>query len=86
MAVDFFVVERFAVDVFAVDLLVDLLGVLVFLLDVVLDARAGGDDVFAVEPPPVRDAVRFAADATRSAIFGALSLMALPICGARLAT
>ena len=83
MAVDFFfVVERFAVDVFAVDLF----GVLVFLLDVVLDARAGGDVVFAVEPPPVRDAVRLAADATRSAIFGALSLMALPICGARLAT
>ena len=81
MAVDFFVVERFAVDVFAADLL----GVLVFLLDVVLDARAG-DDVFADEPPPVRDAVRFAADATRSAILGALSLMALPICGARLAT
>lgn len=81
MAVDFFVVERFAVDVFAADLL----GVLVFLLDVVLDACAG-EDVFAVEPRPVRDAVRFAADATRSAILGALSLMALPICGARLAT
>ena len=81
MAVDFFVVERFAVDVFAVDLL----GVFVFLLDVVLDARAG-DDVFAVEPRPVRDAVRFAADATRSATLGALSLIALPICGARLAT
>jgi hypothetical protein len=82
LAVDFFVVERFAVDVFAVDLL----GVVVFFLDVVLDARAGGDDVFAVEPPPAREAVRLAAEATRSAIFGALSLIALPICGARLAT
>ncbi|HYZ13150.1 MAG TPA: hypothetical protein VFA08_06025 [Actinomycetota bacterium] len=81
MAVDFFVVERFAVGFFVVERF----GALVFLLDVVLDARAG-DDVFAVEPRPVRDAVRFAADATRSAILGALSLMAFPICGARLAT
>lgn len=86
MAVDFFVVERFAVERFAVDVFAaDLFGVFVFLLDVVLDARAG-DDVFAVEPRLVRDAVRFAADATRSATLGALSLMALPICGARRAT
>jgi hypothetical protein len=81
LAVVFFVVERFAVGFFVVERL----GALVFLLDGVLDARAG-EDVVAVEPRRVRDAVRFAADATRSATFGALSLIALPSCGARLAT
>lgn len=76
-AVDFLAAGGFAVAFLAVDFLaVDLLAVDFF----AADAR------FALVLPRTFELCRLAADATFCAIFGALSLIALPTCGARLET
>jgi hypothetical protein len=83
LAVDALAAGRFAVVLFPVAfavevfLAVDLLAVDVFAVDVF------AVDVFAVDG---FDEPRRPAEATLFASFGALSAMARPICGARLAT
>lgn len=77
-ALDFLLVDFLAEDFFALDFFAGAL--------LAAPARFAEEVAFALERPRVRDAVRFAAEATLCATFGALSLIALPIWGARFAT
>lgn len=68
------------------DFFVDLLAVDFFAGALLAAPAFFAELALAFEPPRVRDAVRFAAEATFCATLGALSLIALPTCGARFAT